>query len=122
MASAQVEPEDVRDILNTGLNDVQLEAFIAAARLMVDRHLAPAGYNTNELFELERWLAAHFAVARERPLKSESVSGASDTYDTVTGLGLDGSYYGQQVKIMDSRGILLGLNKRRAVVTWMGRR
>ncbi len=118
---ARVAPDDVREILDTVLTDVQLDAFIAVATLMVDRHLSSAGYSDTELFELERWLTAHMTAAREKPLKSESVGGASDSYDTVVSFGLDGTFYGQQVKVMDSRGILAGIGRRRAEVTWIGR-
>lgn len=118
---ARVTPNDVREILDAVMTDDQFRAFIAPASLMVDRHLAAAGYSVAELFELERWLTAHMVAALKKPLKSESVGGASDSYDTVVGFGLDGTFYGQQVKVMDSRGILAGIGRRRAEVTWIGR-
>lgn len=116
----RVSPYDVQQILDTDMDVFKLTAFITGAHLMVNRLLANQDYSAEELFEIERWLSAHFATAREKQIKSESFGGASETYDTMIGKGLDSSIYGQQVKLLDTEGILAGRERRRAQVTWIG--
>lgn len=117
---ARVTATEVRAIFDTTMLDAQLDAFIVAADMMIDRLLLDQGYSDSELKEIARWLSAHFAVAREKPIKSESIGGVSNSYDTSVGMGLDGSFYGQHVKLLDTQGILVGREKRRAQVSWVG--
>lgn len=116
----RVSPYDVQQILDTDMDVFKLKVFITAANLMVNRLLLGQGYEDEELFEIERWLAAHFVVVRTKQIKSEAFGGASETYDTVIGMGLDSSIYGQQVKLLETEGILASQAKRRAQVTWIG--
>lgn len=120
--TTRVSSEDVLEIFETSLTEAQLEAFITAANLLINEKLSSAGLSDDLLFELERWLAAHLASARERVTSSESMGGASEAYATRVGLGLDGSFYGQQVKLLDPTGILAGLDqrKKRATLEWLG--
>lgn len=118
----RVQPEDVEDILETSLNYLQLGAFVTAANLLVTQKLSSSGLSDELLFEIERWLAAHLACSRERTTTSESMGGASESYAVQVGLGLNGSFYGQQVKLLDTTGILAGLDerKKRASIEWLG--
>lgn len=118
----RVDPVDVREIMDTSLTDIQLEAFIMAANLLINEKLASSGHSDELLFEIERWLTAHLAHARERITTSESMGGASESYATQIGLGLNGSFYGQHVKLLDSTGILAGFDEQkiRATLDWMG--
>lgn len=118
----RVDPVDVREIMETSLTDIQLEAFTMAATLLINEKLSSSGLSDDLLFEIERWLTAHFATSREKLTTSESMGGASDSYAVQIGLGLNGSFYGQQVKLLDSSGILAGLDerKKRATLEWLG--
>ena len=118
----RVYPEDVQEILKTTLTESQLEAFINAANLLVTAKLSSSGLSDDILFEIKRWLSAHFVSAREKITTSESMGGASDSYAIQVGLGLNGSFYGQQVKLLDTTGILAGLDERKKLATleWMG--
>jgi hypothetical protein len=69
------------------------------------------------LFEVERWLSAHLlASTRERQVQTEEVGQAKVAYNSKLGLGLDSTTYGQQVKLMDSSGLLANLGKRNASI------
>ncbi len=116
----RVLPADIREILDTELSDASLRAFISAANMTINRILLNSTYTEDELFEIERWLSAHFAVSREKPVSSESALGASESYSISVAMGLDGSFYGQQVKILETEGILAGRERRRAQVSWIG--
>jgi hypothetical protein len=104
-----VTPADVREILQTSLTDPQLEAFILPANAVVEAHLVGEDCMTDELlFEIERWLAAHFASIRDKASRvtSEKIGDAEETYGNKTGFGLNYTPYGQQVKFLDCTGNL----------------
>jgi hypothetical protein len=108
--------------METDLTYIQMRAFITAASLLVDSVLASSNLSDEQLFEVERWLAAHLACSREKITTSESMGGASDAYAVQIGLGLNGSFYGQQVKLLDTTGKLAALDerKKRASLEWLG--
>lgn len=112
---ARVTSSEVKEILNTTLT---LDAFITAANLIVTDHLGTSGLSAERLKEIERWLTAHFAVVRDvdENVMSKSTGDASVSIMGKSGLGLDGSRYGQQVKLLDSTGRLSDLGKTRVKV------
>ena len=118
----RVDPEDVLEIFQTELAEDELFAFIQAAHTFINTSLSSSGLTDDQLFEIERWLTAHLACSREKITTSESIAGASDAYAIQIGLGLDGSFYGQQVKMLDTSGTLTNLDKRykRATLEWLG--
>jgi hypothetical protein len=73
----------------------------------------------DEKSEIERWLSAHLiACTRDQQAQQEAVTGGAGvnvTYQGKTGLGLDATFYGQQVKVLDRTG-LLSLQKKEASV------
>lgn len=106
----RVDVEDVKEILDTELSEPQIEAFIRAANLIVTNNLTDDITDTDLLKEIERWLAAHLACAREKQVQAEQTTDAQATYTGKTGLGLDSTFYGQTVKIIDTSGILASLD------------
>lgn len=114
----RVTSDEVKEILDTSLGDASIEAFIRAANLTVTKWLGSSALSDAQLKEVERWLSAHFiACTRERQIKSEQAGDANITYEGKTDTGLDASFYGQQVKVLDTTGILAGqVGKRQATV------
>lgn len=70
----------VKLILDTKLTDPQLQAFVDDASLWVTTHLGSAGLGADLLKSLEKWLAAHFATAREPRLKSQRHGDDGEVY------------------------------------------
>jgi hypothetical protein len=111
---------EVKEILETDLSNSVIETFILAANLTVTELL---GSNTDisdaQRTEIERWLAAHLiAATKEKQAKAEKAGEASITYQGETGMGLDGTMYGQQVKLLDTTGILAAtVGKRKPSLT-----
>lgn len=104
---ARVTAEEVKEIIDTTLSDSSIEAYINAANLTVTRLLGSSVLEDEELKEVERWLTAHFiACTRERQPRAEQVGEAGITYQGYTGIGLDATLYGQQVKVLDTTGTL----------------
>lgn len=104
-------------IINTTLSDAQINAFITTASLIIDTNLADKGLSATLLTEIETWLAAHLLSMRDQRVSGKSIGDVSFSYQGQTGLGLDATIYGQQVKLLDSSGTLASLGKRRASVT-----
>lgn len=100
----RVTHDEVAEILDTNISDVT--PFITVANLVVTDKLSGEGLSSDLLKEIERWLSAHFVSARDPRIKQEKTEGASVTYTGNFGKGLDLTPYGQNVKLLDSTGIL----------------
>jgi len=102
---ARVTSDDVEKIIEVD-SSLDVDAFIATATVLVDETLASSGYSDDLLFEIERYLAAHFIAMRQRQLTGDAFGDASRKYAGKFGMGLDFTQYGQQVKTLDIRGVL----------------
>jgi hypothetical protein len=93
---ARVSDAEVKAILDTTLDTAP---FIAAATLLVDRHLADQGLDSALLKEIERWLAAWLVCARDPRFTQVSTEGQSMT--------LAAQDYWTQVQLLDPTGRLV---------------
>ena len=117
--TVRVTATEVKAILDTALDDSVVEVFIDAANLVVTDILGSSTVlSDDQLKEIERWLTAHMiASTRDPQAASEKTGEANIKYQGVTGKGLDATFYGQQVKLLDTSGILEGsTGKRKATV------
>lgn len=110
--------------LDAGISPLQ---FIELANELVTEICVPLGYTSTRLELIERWLSAHFCAVAYPRTSSESAGGISESYQVSPGMGLDLTSYGQQVKMLDTKGGLAKLDKdtksgNRSVagITWMG--
>lgn len=95
---------DVIAILDTTLDTTP---YITVATLLVTRHLGTQGLEDALLFEITRWLAAHFACIRDpRTMQARSGTAAMLFQRGTAGEGLRETSYGQQVLVLDPTGIL----------------
>ena len=112
IVGALVNPEDVKEIIDTELTDPRIAAFINMA------YVTTKGLeitDTDVLYNLQLWLSAHYITVYEGVLKSQSVGGEySVTYGMVIGEGLSSSVYGQQAIQLDTSGKLAKLGLKRA--------
>lgn len=111
---------EVREIFDTDLLDAVITTFIGTANRIVTSYLGTTAVLTAaELKDIELWLTAHLlAVTRDQQAQQEAVTGGAGvniTYQGKTGLGLDATFYGQQVKMLDRTGIL-ALQKKAASI------
>jgi hypothetical protein len=104
----RVTPEEVKEIIDTTVSESSIEAFITAANATINALLGSSSLTVVQLREIERWLTAHLITcAKERTIRSETAGQADITYETQPlGKGLDASLYGQQVRLLDTTGIL----------------
>nr|NIS26427.1 hypothetical protein [candidate division KSB1 bacterium] len=98
---------DVKNIIDTDLSDVIVEEFVGDANLIVTDIV---GSDTNlsdaQKESIEKWLTAHLlAATRDQQPQAEGAGDARITYQGKTsGLGLEGTMYGQQVLLIDTTG------------------
>lgn len=112
---ARIVPDELKEIIETSLGDGVLWTFINGANLIVTKHLGSSTeLSDDQRKEIERWLSAHLLTAREQQAASEGADKASITYQGSYGMGLDATFYGQQVKLMDTSGILDSVVGKRA--------
>jgi len=115
----RVTPDELKEIISTDLDDGVLNTFIKVANITVTEYLGDSTeLDDDQLKEIERFLAAHtLASTREQQAISEGAKDARITYQGKTGLGLDSTFYGQQVKLLDTSGVLAGaIGRRKAVI------
>ena len=110
---ALVTDAEVKTIIDT---TIDTSAFITTADIIVSENLASAGYTDARLKQIELWLTAHFVCQWDKRVSSEKIGDASNTYEGKTGMGLDSSSYGQQVKLLDTQGILANMDKPKATI------
>lgn len=113
---SDVVAADVKNILDTSLEDADINAYIGAAIALVD---SVVGTVTDALkFEIVRWLAAHLiASTREQQIAEATAGPASVKFQGHTGLGLNSTQYGQQVKVLDASGKLAALDKQKVTAS-----
>lgn len=116
----RVTANEVRNIMDTDLEDSNLDAFIISANLLVTEVLA-ASYDEALLKEIERWLSAHFASQMDPMAEQEKMGDGQVRYAIAiarssVGLGLNNTPHGQQVKVLDYLGILVDIGKRSAAL------
>lgn len=102
--AVRVTADEVKAILDTTLTDAQLDVFIASANILVDDLLSGAScHTTASLKEMERWISAHFATARELELVSDKIGEAAESYG---GTGKSSRYWDRASQI-DCSGLLV---------------
>ena len=105
--------------------------FVRAANLVTNRVAACAlekgiTLSTDELREIETWLAAHFYAKVDRTYAHKRTRDAWGTFDGKTGMYLEATLYGQTAVILDYSGCLASMNaengdRKVAVGFWLGK-
>ena len=118
--------EAVEGIIETEVT-ISLTPFIEVASLLVDKVCAPLYDEVDDAAQLEmieRWLSAHFYAIRD-PRRTQEVAGSvSEQFTSRVDLGLDLTWYGQQAKLIDTKGGLKVLDEAKAGalgIFWMGK-
>lgn len=97
---ARIAPHDVSKILETELETSALMTFIEDANTIVNNRCEPYTDDTDALADVETYLAAHLASAKEP--RVSTVSGAV----TEVELDADGDRYWHQAVLIDPTGRL----------------
>lgn len=117
IATARTTYAEVSEVIETTLTEAQVNAFINAASRVVTTVLAASGLAAASLEDIEMFLAAHLLSMRDQRAAAETIGDYQITYQGTSGLGLDATLYGQQVKLLDTTGLLANLGQRAASLT-----
>jgi len=113
---ARTTAADVQLIIDTEVSTTIIDAMITTANLLVTDQLT-GEHSDSILAEIEKWLTAHLIkMSWEKDTEKVKIGEAEERYSKL-GLGLDGSTYGQMVKVLDTSGNLSNLGKKKASIT-----
>lgn len=109
----------VRTVIQTALEDDEIDALIIQANGMVTRTIGTEGLADATLKDIETWLTAHLiAVGKERQTLSEKVGDIWIQYEKRGGKGfLEQTTYGQTVLFLDTSGKFQKTSLKRASIT-----
>jgi len=94
----RVVPEDVQALRPGTTNPLP---FIITAHFMVNRFLVPLTYSEGELWDAERWWAAHLCELADPRIIEQKLGDTSQKWQTLkVGEGLSATWYGQQLKML----------------------
>jgi hypothetical protein len=96
----QVTPHDVAEILETELESVTLQAFISDAHRIVERRCAPHTDDMDALGDVEAYVAAHLATAKDPRVSVASHESVDVEFET------DAHRYWEQAVLLDPTGRL----------------
>ena len=113
---ARTTAAEVQQIIDTEVSTTIIDVMITPAKLVVTSELG-GELSSALLTEIEKWLAAHLIkMSWEKDKESVKIGEAEEKYAKL-GLNLDGSTYGQTVKLLDTTGKLANLGKKEASIT-----
>lgn len=120
--------DKVRSIVDSS-TEINVDPFIRVANRLVNK-VTSADTNrelsSDDLVELETWLAAHFYGHRDQLLTSKSTSGASGSFQGQTGMFFSSTQYGQTALLLDVTGYLASLQqqaengRKKVQMIWLG--
>jgi len=111
---ARVTASEVKEILETQLDDTIVDVFIIPANKLTDRVEAEdteSLLDATELKEIERWLAAHFTAIRDTRVSNEKAGSVSQGFQYKVDLNFNVTMYGQTALVLDVTGFLAALQK-----------
>lgn len=98
---------DVKLIINTGLSDAQVDAFIATAAALIDP--CKAKWTDALALEIQKYVAAHLVSFRSPLLVSKKLGDAAEVYQrskSDSNKGLSATPYGETALMLDPTGCL----------------
>lgn len=112
----------VRYVLETALEDDEIDALIDHASAMVTSVLGNEGLDSDLLLRIETYLTAHLiAIGKERQPIKERVGDIELQFHKMGGSGflsfLEQTTFGQAVLFMDTRGLFQKISSKRAFIT-----
>lgn len=105
--TARITVDELKEIFETAMSDAQLAAFVNTATLVVTEELTGQGLSAGRLKQIELYLSAHYAHTNDPRFQTENTAGEhSYTAQGKTDMGLNATFYGQQVLMLDTTGKL----------------
>lgn len=113
---ARANVNDVKLIIETDLDDDQIQAFITTAHLLVVDRIEGQGSSEATMTQVEQYLAAHFLSLRDPRVETEKIGGEYQAKYQVgdLGEGLASTVYGQTALALDDTGLLVQSSMKKA--------
>jgi len=111
---ARVTATEVKQILDTSLDDAIVDVFIIVGNQLTDSvadNDSEGLLDSARLKEIERWLSAHFTAIRDVRADMEKAGDVSQSFQYKVDLNLNQTQYGQQAILLDITGYLARLQK-----------
>lgn len=113
--------DKVKEILETGLEDANITAYITTATLYVDQILSGKGLSSEVMDEIYTYVTAHLIThTKERQGAEEEAGTAKIKYTGTYGMGLKATTYGQTAILLDTTGCLAKAGKPVASIKAIG--
>lgn len=103
---ARVTATEVLEIIDTTLEESEIDVFINTANLLTNSYLGDSSLSEELLTEIEKYLSAHILSVKDQRVKAEKIDVLSFTYTGTFGTGLKNTQYGQMAILLDTTGIL----------------
>jgi hypothetical protein len=120
----RITEDDLKAIVTVD-SSIRLEPFVQAGNALADKvssNDSDSLLSAALLFEIERYLAAHFYSHRDQLFQAKATDKASATFQGKTDMGLRSTQYGQAAISLDVTGYLGSLDKgARTQFVWLGK-
>jgi len=103
---SRVTASDVSAIFETNLTDSQLDVFITSANAFINAHEEMLVLSDAVLFEIERWLSAHYASARDQRIRHQDFGNSKATFQGEYKYSFYSTDYGQRAMDFDTTGTM----------------
>lgn len=109
-----VTDAQVKEIVDTQRDTTP---FIHTAQVLVDEELGGEGLSSDRLEKITLYLAAHFVTLTEEKggIVRSREGEAEEQYKAPSGEGLTSTRFGQAVAMLDTSGIIIALDRSRAL-------
>jgi len=112
----RVTADEVEAILGDHVDsDVNVSPYITPANNLVTVTLSGEGLSDQTLKDIEMWLSAHFVACAHPQWSKVKVGDGSFDFFGQVGKGLNLTFYGQQVKILDPTGKMQKIGKPKVI-------
>ena len=108
--AVRVTGEEVKAIFLTDLTASELAPFISAANVLINSYDDLLALSDELLLEIERWLSAHYASARDQRISYQDFDGSKASFQGKYSYSLKGNDYGQMALSLDPTGTLEDLS------------
>ena len=106
-----VTAAQLNTIIDEELDTDEANAFITTAEAIVASTSASGTYTSSVIDEITKYLAAHLAAAKNPPKVSMKKGESRESFAQILAKGLDGTRFGQTVKLLDYKGFIVRRQK-----------
>jgi hypothetical protein len=112
-----ITPDEIKAIMPTTLSDNSLVVFIDTGTALANEIFSSAIYSDERIKQIAMFLIAHLCATASPQMQSETIDGYRYEITGKFSDGLKSTSYGQTAIMLDTKGVLEGLSKKKASMT-----